>query len=61
MEKAEQYLLKSLHLEETVDVQQCLGELETAKGNPQQACEYFKRALSLASTEVIKQAEAISR
>lgn len=61
MEKAEQYLLKSLHLEETVDVQQWLGELETAKGNPQQACEYFKRALILASTEVIHQAEAVSR
>ena len=61
MEKAEQYLLKSLHLEETVDVLQSLAELETTKGNPQQACEYFKKALSLASTQVIKQAEAISR
>ena len=60
-EKAEQYLLKSLHLEETVDVLQALGELEISKGNQQQACDYFKRALALSSTEVIKQAETISR
>ncbi len=60
MEKAEQYLLKSLHLEETVDVQQALAELELTKGNQQQACDYFKRALALASIQVIKQAEAMS-
>ena len=60
MEKAEQYLLKSLHLEESVDAHQLLGELEQAKGEHDKACANFKRALALASNEVIKQAENIS-
>lgn len=60
MEKAEQYLLKSLHIEESVDAHQLLGELEQAKGEHDKACESFKRALALASNEVIKQAENIS-
>jgi HemY protein len=60
MEKAEQYLLKSLHLEESVDAHQLLGELEQAKGEHDKACASFKRALALASNEVIKQAENIS-
>ncbi|MEY4209735.1 MAG: hypothetical protein RLZ92_113 [Pseudomonadota bacterium] len=60
MEKAEQYLLKSLHIEESVDALQLLGELEQAKGEHDKACASFKRALALASSEVIKQAENIS-
>ncbi len=60
MEKAEQYLLKSLHIEESVDALQLLGELEQAKGEHDKACASFKRALALASNEVIKQAENIS-
>jgi len=60
MEKAEQYLLKSLHIEESVDAHRLLGELEQAKGEHDKACASFKRALALASNEVIKQAENIS-
>lgn len=60
MEKAEQYLLKSLHLDESVEAHQLLGELEQAKGEIDKACQCFQRALALATTQVIKQAESIS-
>lgn len=60
MEKAEQYLLKSLHLDASVDAYQSLGDVLIAKGEKDKACDYFKRALELASSEVVNRAESIS-
>jgi HemY protein len=59
MEKAEQYLLKSLNIEASVATYQLLGELLFAKGDKDQACNYFKRGMELASAEVISGVEAI--
>lgn len=59
MEKAEQYLLKSLHIEASVATYQLLGELMFAQGDKDQACDYFKRGMELASDEVISGVEAI--
>lgn len=55
MEKAEQYLLKSLNRENSVGVCELLGELMFDKGDKDRACEYFKRGLELASNEVVLQ------
>lgn len=57
MEKAEQYLLKSLNIEATVGVYQLLGEVMFTKGDKEKACDYFKRGLQLASSEVITRLE----
>lgn len=59
LEKAEQYLVKSLHIEATVDAYQCLGDVMIAKGEKDKACDYFKRALELASSEVVNRAESL--
>ena len=53
IEKAEQYLLKSLHIDASVEAYQFLGEVSILKGEPNQACEYFKQALAFTSTESI--------
>lgn len=53
MEKAEQYLLKSLHIEASVAAHQLLGEVFFAKGDKDQACDYFKRGIELAANEMI--------
>lgn len=60
MEKAEQYLLKSLNIDPSVDAHQQLGEVLFAKGDKDKACECFKRALDMASSEVVNRAESIS-
>lgn len=60
MEKAEQYLLKSLHIDASVGAYQLLGEVQFAKGEKDQACDSFKRGLELASNEVVHQVETIS-
>ena len=60
MEKAEQYLLKSLNSEASVGVCQLLGELMFEKGDKDKACDYFKRGLKLASNEVIMQVETLA-
>lgn len=59
MEKAEQYLLKSLHIEATVATYQLLGEVAFAQGAKDQACDYFKRGMEMASDEVISRVEEI--
>lgn len=59
MEKSEQYLLKSLHIEASVGAYQLLGEVMFSKGDKDKACEHFKRGLQLASNEVISQVETI--
>jgi HemY protein len=60
LEKAEQYLQKSLHIDVSVDAYQFLGDVLICKGDKDQACDYFKRALELASSEVLSQAENIA-
>lgn len=57
MEKAEQYLLKSLNIDGSVGVCQLLGELMFEKGNKEKACDYFKRGLNLASKDKVLQVE----
>ncbi|MGZ0077075.1 heme biosynthesis HemY N-terminal domain-containing protein [Methylomonas sp. YC3] len=59
MEKAEQYLLKSLNTEASVATYQLLGELLFSKGDKDQACDYFKRGMELASAELISGVESI--
>jgi HemY protein len=60
IEKAEQYLLKSLHIEDSVEVYQLLGQAFIASGDKDKACDYFQKALQLASNEIVQQVEAIS-
>lgn len=60
MEKSEQYLLKSLHIEASVGAYELLGEVMFTKGDKDKACEHFKRGLELASDEVISQVETIT-
>lgn len=55
MEKAEQYLLKSLNIDASVGACRLLGEVMFTKGDKDKACEYFKRGLEIASSEVIDQ------
>ncbi len=59
LEKAEQYLLKSLHIDASVAAYQLLGELMFSKGDKDKACDNFKRGLELASSEVISQVEKL--
>lgn len=59
MEKAEQYLLKSLNTEASVATYQLLGELLFSKGDKDQACDHFKRGMELASAELISGVESI--
>ncbi|MCQ8116176.1 heme biosynthesis HemY N-terminal domain-containing protein [Methylomonas rosea] len=59
MEKAEQYLLKSLNTEASVATYQLLGELLFTKGDKDQACDYFKRGMELATAELISGVESI--
>lgn len=60
LEKAEQYLLKSVHTDTSVGAYQLLGEVMIAKGDKDKACDCFKQALGLASREVVNRAESIS-
>jgi HemY protein len=60
VEKAQQYLLKSLRIDASVDAYQFLGDVLFAKGEIDQACDYYKQALQLASSEVLNRAESIT-
>ncbi len=60
MEKAEQYLKKSLASEPTVAAYQLLGDLYLQKGEAEAASEAYRNGLELASTEVVHQAESIA-
>jgi HemY protein len=60
MEKAEQYLLKSLHIDASVGVYQLLGEVMFIKGDKDKAYEYLKSALQLASSEVVNRIETVT-
>jgi HemY protein len=60
LEKAEQYLTKSIHIDASVDAYQLLGDVLILKEDKDKACEYFKQALALASAEIINRAESVS-
>ncbi len=60
MEKAEQYLTKSVGIEPTVSAYQLLGEVLTKKGDDSKASECYRKGLELASSEVIHSVEGIS-
>lgn len=57
IEKAEHYLSKSLNIENSVGVCQLLGEVLFEKGDKDKACDYFKRGLKMASSEVLSQVD----
>lgn len=60
MEKAEQYLLKSLHIDASVDAYQLLGDVLQTKDEKDKACDYYKLALELASKQVLNHAESLT-
>ncbi len=60
MEKAEQYLLKSLNLEASVGAYQLLAEAMFTRGDKDKACDYFKRGLELANHEIIAEVGRIA-
>ena len=60
MEKAEQYLMKSIATDETVAAYQMLGDLQLIKGDKDKACDCFRKGLELASAEVVNHVEQIS-
>ncbi len=60
MEKAEQYLAKSIASDSTVAAYQMMGDLLMKKGDMQKASECFRKGLELASSEVVSSVEYIS-
>jgi len=60
MEKAEQYLLKSLNGDSSVGAYQLLADVMFARGDKDQACDYYKRGLQLASSEILTQVETVN-
>ena len=60
MDKAEQYLEKSIALEPSVSAYQLLGDLLFQKGDKNNAVECYKCGLELASGEVVQQVENFS-
>lgn len=57
MEKAEQYLTKSVGIEPTVAAYQLLGDVLVEKGDTKKASDCFKKGLELASSEVVSSVE----
>jgi len=60
MEKAEQYLTKSVGIEPTVAAYQLLGDVLTEKGDKDKASDSYRKGLELASSEVVNRVEAIA-
>ncbi|KAF3978209.1 MAG: heme biosynthesis protein HemY [Methylococcales symbiont of Iophon sp. n. MRB-2018] len=60
LEKAEQYLTKSVANNPTVEAYQMLGDVLIKKGDKDKASESYRKGLELASSEVVKQVENIS-
>ncbi len=58
LDKAEQYLSKSIRLEATVPAYQMLGDVLFAKGDKDNAAECYKSGLELVSSEVVSRVEA---
>lgn len=60
MEKAEQYLTKSVGIEPTVAAYQLLGDVLIEKGDKDKASDSYRLGLELASSEVVNRVEGIS-
>lgn len=60
MEKAEQYLSKSIGILPTVAAYQMLGDVLIEKGDTNKASESYRKGLELASSEVVNRVEGIS-
>jgi len=60
MEKAEQYLTKSVTIEPTVAAYQMLGDVLTKKGDVQKASHSYCKGLELASSGIMSQVEMIA-
>jgi len=59
MEKAEQYLTKSVGIEATVAAYQLLGDVLSEKGDKDKASDSYRKGLELASSEVVNRVEGI--
>ena len=59
MEKAEQYLTKSVGIEPTVAAYQLLGDVLSGKGDKDKASDSYRKGLELASSEVVQHIEGI--
>ena len=59
MEKAEQYLSKSIGIEPTVAAYQMLGDVLIEKGDTEKASDSYRKGLELASSEVVNRVEGI--
>jgi HemY protein len=60
MEKAEQYLTKSVGIEPTVAAYQLLGDVLSEKGDKDKASDSYRKGLELASSEVVNRIESIT-
>jgi HemY protein len=60
MEKAEQYLSKSIGIEPTVAAFQLLGDVLIEKGDTDKASDCYRKGLELASSEIVNRVEGIS-
>lgn len=60
MEKAEQYLAKSLAIEPTVAAYQLLGDLLLEKGDKDKASDCFRQGLEMASAEIVNRIDSIT-
>ena len=60
IEKAEQYLVKSVGIDPSVAGYQLLGDVLMEKNDPVNASECYKRGLELASNEIVQRVEEIS-
>ena len=60
MEKAEQYLTKSIGIEPTVAAYQLLGDVLIEKGDTDKASDSYRKGLELASSEIVNRVEGIS-
>ncbi len=60
LEKAQDYLAKSIAIEPTVQAYQLLGDLLFAQGDKGRASQYYKRGLEIASAEVVSRIEDVA-
>jgi len=60
LEKAEQYLEKSIAIEPTVEAYQLIGDLMLQKDNKERASDYYRQGLVLASGEIVSSISSIS-
>ena len=60
MEKAEQYLSKSIGIEPTVAAYQMLGDVLIVKDDTEKASDSYRKGLELASSEVVSRVDVIS-